>query len=121
MNSWLGRVDLSDDIKAALREIAGYLEQHRVDVMVVAGDLFSERLRDSGMHDAISAIREIFGPFVERGGAIVAVAGNHDAELKFETLRQTLALGQGSGRFVITANPLLRLLTGPDGEQVRSF
>ena len=119
MNSWLGRVDLSDDIKAALRQIAGYLEEHHVDVMLVAGDLFSERLRDAGMHDAISAIREIFGPFALRGGAILAVAGNHDAELKFETLRETLALGRGSERFVITAHPLLHVLEDAQGQKVQ--
>ena len=120
MNSWLGRVDLSDDIKAALRQIAVYLEEHDVDVMLVAGE---------PVFRAVARCRECTTPslrFARFLGLLSRAAarfwrsrGNHDAELKFETLREALALGQGNGRFVITANPLLTVLTGPKGERVQ--
>ncbi len=107
MNSHLGRRDLTPHIVASLERIAGYLDEHRVDVMIVAGDLFSERSRDEGMMHALTDLRRVFGPFVARGGTIVAVAGNHDSETRFETLRHSLSLGAGGshGRFILGADP----------------
>src|SRR6266566_5422392 len=37
----LGRQDRSEHIHHALEQIAGYLQEHSVDVMLVAGDIFS--------------------------------------------------------------------------------
>ncbi len=104
MNSTLGRQNLSALIVASLEKIAVYLEEYKVDVLVVAGDLFSERSRDEGMREAIAQIRRIFEPFVLGGGRIVAVAGNHDSPLRFETLRDALSLG-GNSRFFLTSRP----------------
>ncbi len=99
MNDSLGRVDRTDDIRAALQRIAGYLEEHQVDVMVVAGDLFSDRSRPEQMRSAIGTLRETFVPFLSRGGTILAISGNHDSEVFFETLRDALELvaPQGPG------------------------
>ncbi len=104
MNSTLGRQNLSQLIIQSLEKIAVYLEEFEVEVLVVAGDLFSERSRDEGMREAIFQIRRIFEPFVQRGGRIVAVAGNHDSPLRFETLRDALTLG-GDSRFFLTSRP----------------
>jgi DNA repair protein SbcD/Mre11 len=41
LNDRLGRLDRQEDIVARLEEIASYLEEHQVDVMVVAGDLLA--------------------------------------------------------------------------------
>jgi exonuclease SbcD len=121
MNTTLGRQDLSSYIVKALEQIAVYLEQYEVDVLIVAGDLFSERSRDEGMRQAIAQIHRVFGAFVARGGTILAVAGNHDSELRFETMRDALRLGSGNGmgRFVLTANPQFLVLTDKAGLQVQ--
>lgn len=37
----LGSVDRRPDLLARLQEVAAYLDEHKVDVMVVAGDMFS--------------------------------------------------------------------------------
>src|SRR5436309_3125735 len=92
MNDTLGRVDRSDDICRALERIAGYLEEYAVDVMLVAGDLFSEPARPERMRAAVAEIRRIFLPFLERGGTILAISGNHDSEVFFETLRDAFDL-----------------------------
>jgi len=107
MNSHLGRRDLSGYIVASLEKIAGYLDEHGVDVMLVAGDLFSEKSRDEGMMRALADLRRVFGPFVARGGTILAIAGNHDSETRFETLRHSLLLGGGNthGRLILGADP----------------
>ena len=121
MNSHLGRRDLTPHIVASLEKIASYLDEHRVDVLLVAGDLFSERSRDEGMMRALAELRRIFGPFVERGGTIVAVAGNHDSETRFETLRHSLLLGSGNahGRFILSADPGFVALPDKVAEQVQ--
>ncbi|PQV63326.1 Exodeoxyribonuclease I subunit D [Abditibacterium utsteinense] len=115
MNSTLGRQNLSALIVQSLEKIAAYLEEFKVDVLVVAGDLFSERSRDEGMREAIAQIRRIFEPFVQRGGRIVAVAGNHDSPLRFETLRDALTLG-GDSRFFLTSRPDFLLLPDARGD-----
>ena len=121
MNSTLGRQNLSDLIVRALEKIAEYLEEFEVDVLVVAGDLFSERSRDEGMREAISQIRRVFASFVARGGTIVAIAGNHDSPLRFETLRDALSLGAGdaNNRFVLAARPHFVVLRDKTGNPVQ--
>jgi exonuclease SbcD len=121
MNSTLGRQNLSGLIVAALEKIAVYLDEYQVDVLVVAGDLFSERSRDEGMREAIAQIRRVFGAFVARGGKILAIAGNHDSPLRFETLRDALKLGAGqdAGRFILAASPDFVTLSGTDGQRVQ--
>ena len=92
MNDALGRVDRSDDIFAVIAQIAAYLDEYDVDVLLVAGDLFSERSSREQLRRAISRLRELFTPFLLRGGTIVAISGNHDSETFFETLRDALDL-----------------------------
>ena len=129
MNDTLGRVDRSADICRSLEQIAVYLEEHRIDVMIVAGDVFSERSRLDQMRAAVGEIRRIFSPFLERGGSIVAISGNHDREVFFEMLRDTLDLGATAatnsdgvlpaGRVHITATPRLWKLADADGQIVQ--
>ena len=118
MNTQLGRRDLSPYILRSLEQIAGYLESEKVDVMLVAGDLFSERSGDEGITRALEELKRIFGSFVARGGTILSVSGNHDPELRFEGMRHLLSLG-GQGRFEIRANPGFVALAGPRGEVVQ--
>jgi exonuclease SbcD len=129
MNDTLGRVDRTEDIFAALTQIAAYLEEHRVDVMLVAGDLFSERSRPDQTRGAVARIKDTFLPFLKRGGTIVAIPGNHDSEIFFETMRDTLdliALGESSvpgtqatGRLWMAARARLLKLADPQGQIVQ--
>lgn len=128
LNDTLGRVDRTDDLYGALGQIAKYLEEHSVDVMLVAGDLFSERSRPDQTRGAISKIKEIFLPFLSRGGTILAISGNHDSEIFFETLRDAFDLvapgnaGQNSdatGRLWMAPNPRLLTLADKSGTRVQ--
>lgn len=119
----LGRQDRSEHIYHALEQVAGYLEEHSVDVMLVAGDIFSEHCRAEQMREAVAAIKRIFQPFITRGGTIVAISGNHDSEVFFETLRDALDLvaegtpgstTHATGRLHVAARPRLLRLAGPD-------
>lgn len=129
MNDTLGRVDRSADICRSLEQIAHYLEEHSVDVMIVAGDLFSERSRLDQMRGAVGEIRRIFLPFLNRGGSILAISGNHDRDVFFEMLRDTLDLVSPveksvdgfvpGGRLYIAPAPRLLKLKGKDGQAVQ--
>lgn len=123
----LGGRDRNEDICRGLRRIADYLEEHQVEVMVVAGDLF-ERGRADELRQGIAMIREIFLPFLLRGGTIVAISGNHDNETFFETLRDAFDLVmpikssgkvQSQGRLYITSKPQLLRLADRNGTVVQ--
>ncbi|HEY0074670.1 MAG TPA: exonuclease subunit SbcD [Abditibacteriaceae bacterium] len=129
MNDTLGRVDRSADICQSLEQIAHYLEEHAVDVMIVAGDLFSERSRLDQMRGAVGEIRRIFLPFLNRGGSILAISGNHDRDVFFEMLRDALDLvspveksSDGflpGGRLYISPTPRLMKLRDNSGQVVQ--
>lgn len=129
LNDRLGRLDRQGDIVARLEEIASYLEEHEVDVMVVAGDLFSQHTNVEKLKDAVGQINRIFKPFLARGGTIVAVSGNHDNEALFNLLWLALDLAQPldprqpgprpCGRLYLAARPTLLLLEDPAGQRVQ--
>src|SRR5947209_11468634 len=76
----LGRIDRTDDLRRAVERIAGYCDSEAVDVLLVAGDIFSELARPDGLRDAIRHLQETFAKFLAGGGAIVAINGNHDKQ-----------------------------------------
>ena len=129
LNDRLGHRNRQGDIVARLEEIAGYLDEHRVDVMVVSGDVFSTHTRMEELRDAIGDVNRTFKPFLMRGGTIVAISGNHDNEALFNLLRFTLDLAypidpssQGPrprGRLYLAAQPTYLLLEDEAGKPVQ--
>ncbi len=128
MNDRLGHVDRRGDICCALEQIARYLDQYQVDVMLIAGDVFEGRHADQ-TRAAVGDIKRIFSPFLQRGGTIVAISGNHDSEVFFETLRDALDLvapahsslaGRGAtGRLYVAPNPRMLRLADQQGTIVQ--
>lgn len=126
----LGRIDRTDDLRRGVERIADYCRQERVDVLLVAGDLFSELARPDGLRDAVRHMQGTFEGFLRDGGTILAVTGNHDNESFCQTLRHAMTLaaptvgGFGSlvpaGRLYLTADPaLLRLRDPKTGGEVQ--
>ncbi len=93
----LGRLDRTADLKARVELVADYCEQKQVELLLVAGDLFYERATAAEMADALLHVRQVFRPFFERGGTILAVTGNHDDDARIDLIR--------AGSFL--ASPLL--------------
>jgi DNA repair protein SbcD/Mre11 len=129
LNSVLGRQQRNVDLKPALAQIASYLEQYSVDVMLVAGDIFRERSRAEQIDVGIDLIKQNFLPFLKRGGTIIAISGNHDSDVFFNMLRNALDLssparkGEGdidpSGRFYAVPYPRLLRLADREGNIVQ--
>jgi DNA repair protein SbcD/Mre11 len=126
----LGRIDRTDDLRRGVERVADYCRQERVDVLIVAGDLFSELARPDGLRDAVRHLQVTFEGFLRDGGTILAVTGNHDNESFCQTLRHAMSLAAPTvgefgalvpaGRFYLTADPtLLRLHDRHTGGEVQ--
>ena len=88
----LGRIDRTDDLRKAVERIAGYCKQQGVDVLLVAGDLFSELARPDGLRETIRHWQDVFREFLETGGTILTLTGNHDNENFCQTLVHAMTL-----------------------------
>jgi exonuclease SbcD len=125
----LGRIDRTDDLRRAVERIAAYCQSEKVDVLLVAGDLFSELSRPDSLRESIAHLQATFEPFLLKGGTILALTGNHDNEVFCQTLRlvMTLAAPAASkigeqcapGRLYLATGPSLVRLADRDGQSVQ--
>lgn len=132
MNDKLERHERQPDLCARMEEIARILKDERIDVMLIAGDLFSDRSpRLPDICAAMSDFKAAFAPFLRAGGAIVSLSGNHDNEDLFKLFRTTQGLteptrgaGPGAGpgapgRLYLINEPLVLSLTDAGGQIVQ--
>jgi exonuclease SbcD len=121
----LGRIDRTDDLRKAVERVADLCRQERVDVLLIAGDLFSELARPDSLREAIRHWQDVFHEFLQTGGTILALTGNHDNETFCQTLVHAMTLAAPAvpqsgatvtpGRLYLATEPTLIRL--PDREQ----
>src|SRR4051794_31222447 len=87
-----GRIDPTDDLRRAVERVAGYCAEEKVDVLLVAGDLFSELAGPESLRETVRHLQEVFSGFLKEGGTIVTLTGNHDKENFCQTLRLAMSL-----------------------------
>ncbi len=88
----LGRHDRTDDLKTRVERVADLCDEHDADLLLIAGDLFDDRAPQEEMTDALQHLHRVFRPFLDRGGAIVAITGNHDRDSKIDLVRAGMSL-----------------------------
>src|SRR5436853_3471795 len=125
----MGRIDRTDDLRRAVERVADCCRVENVDVLLVAGDLFSELSRPDALRDSIEHIQGTFEKFLLDGGTILAITGNHDNENFCQTLCLVMNLaaptstGVGDlmarGRLYLAANPTFLTLAGRDDSPVQ--
>src|SRR5262249_48013411 len=126
----LGRIDRTDDLRRAVERIAEYCRHEHADVLLVAGDLFSELARPDGLREAIRHLQDTFGRFLHEGGTILAITGNHDNEGFCQTLWHAMSLASpatasndhraATGRLHLATTPsLLKLPDRRDNFEVQ--
>jgi exonuclease SbcD len=112
-----GQARLPDQLRQ-IRKIAAYIDEHDVDVLAIAGDVFETQER-GGARAAAAAMIEPLRGALGRGLRIVAVAGNHDRDYFIETANVWLNAAEPSGaeRVVLRTRPELVTIEGR-GERV---
>jgi len=76
-----------DEARAAIAAIRGMAEQHRVDAVVVAGDVFDQQ------HPSADATRVVYHglrDLADAGVQVLVVAGNHDNPRRWDAVRPLL-------------------------------
>src|ERR1700729_1683634 len=88
----LGRIDRTKDLYARVELVAQYCQERDADVLLIAGDLFSEQASVEDMTQALKHLREVFTPFFDRGGTVLAITGNHDRDGRINMVRAGMTL-----------------------------
>ncbi len=126
----LGRIDRTDDLRRAVERVADYCRSEKVDVLLVAGDLFSELAGPDALRESIRHLQETFGPFLREGGTILTLTGNHDKENFCQTLRHAMNLAAPgvkpgalapAGRLYLATGPALLQLLDRDAQKGVQF
>jgi exonuclease SbcD len=126
----LGRIDRTDDLRAAVERVADYCRDEKGDVLLVAGDLFSELAGPEALRESIRHLQEVFQGFLRHGGTILTLTGNHDKENFCQTLRHAMHLAAPGGDragdvvqpgrlYLATGPSLLRLPDPANGGQIQ--
>lgn len=125
----LGRIDRTEDLRLAVERVARLCEERAVDVLLVAGDIFSELSRPDSLRGSIEHLQRTFESFLLRGGTMLAITGNHDNETFCQTLQLVMTLAapaavqQGAvhppGRLYLATEPGLLRLQDREGTEVQ--
>jgi len=125
----LGRIDRTEDLRRAVERIGALCRRERADVLLVAGDLFSELARPDNLRETIQHWQKVFQEFLTGGGTIITITGNHDNENFCQTLTHAMSLaaptigGIGNlvppGRLYLAAEPSLLRLADREGYEVQ--
>ena len=122
----LVRVDRTHDLRDRVEQVAALCDSQGVDVLLIAGDLFSEHASIDEMREALEHLYRTFAGFFDRGGTILAVTGNHDREARVELVRQGMRLARPDagrrfhpGRMYLLNQPFVGELETRTGERAQ--
>jgi exonuclease SbcD len=97
------RVDRLPDQLRQLRLIARYIEEHNVDVLAVAGDVFEAQERGRARL-TVQSMMEVLQPALDQGLSLVMIAGNHDRDYFMDTANAWLgAVTEDASRRIVLA------------------
>jgi exonuclease SbcD len=107
-----------DDQVRQIEKVAAYCEEHAVDVLAIAGDVFEAQERGAARTAVQLMIHALREP-LSRGLRIVAVAGNHDRDYFMETANVWLGAeaAPGDERIIFRTKPGLVTIHA-NGERV---
>jgi DNA repair protein SbcD/Mre11 len=98
--------------RQALERIAALVDQHRVEVVVVAGDLYDRAIPPS---DAVALFDEALVALREAGATVVAISGNHDSSVRVGFGDRLLASAGVTIRGDLGRGPEPLVVAGSDG------
>src|SRR5262249_48082033 len=80
LNDRLRRQDRTQHLRDRVEQVAEICDREQVDVLLIAGDLFSDLATAPQIADSFRHLRRTFAGFLARGGVAIAVTGNHDQD-----------------------------------------
>jgi len=109
----LGTVDRTEDQLKALDRVMDHCDRRKVDVLVIAGDVFNDYQSDH-LSRTVGELAARLGPRLKAGLRTVIIPGNHDREQVFRLLETVQALsGDEAGRRIhFVGRP--RIISLPD-------
>lgn len=84
----LGRIDRTLEFEAVFDEIVSIARDQKVDVVLIAGDIFDRALPPL---DSLGLVIETLQRLADAGGTVLAIPGNHDSPALFGLLQPLLA------------------------------
>jgi len=111
---WNNR-DRSSDGSRVLDEILGLCESEKVDLLVIAGDVFSDRTRQP-IHTVARQLLNKLAPHMHRGLRIFMIRGNHDSLGFFKLLSDLIKeiADEDHSNLVVAAEPGIYQVPGLD-------
>lgn len=103
------------DQNRVLDEILALCEARNVELLLIAGDVFSNRLGSASASSVARRLLERLAPHLKRGMAVFLLYGNHDNLPLFQLMRTfTAEMAGGEGRWplVIAEEPAIYELPG---------
>jgi exonuclease SbcD len=132
LNDRLGKRDRTRHLQERVERVAAICEEERVDVIALAGDVFSEEAKAEEIAASLKHLRSTFRDFFRRGGTILAITGNHDQNgrirSQIEIVRAAMDLAEPPqrkgelfppGRFYLVDSPFFGRVRGNDGLEVQ--
>jgi exonuclease SbcD len=86
--------DRTDELFGQVGRVLEIAERERVDVLLVAGDIFECRSRQTA-HEVTKRLSQILSPHIRRGLRVILLPGNHDDRIHFRMMRALLELEHG--------------------------
>lgn len=86
--------DRTDELFRQVERVCEIAKDKKVDVLLVAGDIFECRSRQSA-HEVTKRLSQIVSPHIRRGLRVVMIPGNHDDRTHFRMMRALLELEHG--------------------------
>ena len=124
----LGRIDRTEDLHSRVERVAQLCQEREADVLLIAGDVFSEQASVDDMTRTLNRLRDLFAPFFARGGTILALTGNHDRDGRINIVRAGMSLAAPDagrdgllegGRMYLINGRAVATLMGADGDRVQ--
>ncbi len=118
LGAHIGRVDRADDAFARITELIEVIDAERVDLLLVAGDIFDET-RTLLLGGLIRRLALLLAPRIAQGLRVVFLAGNHDREPVFALLQAASDLfdpGMGD-RVTLVQRPRMLDVPSRDGTE----
>lgn len=84
----------TDELFRQVERICEISEENKVDVLLVAGDIFE--CRSNQVHEVTKRLSQILAPHIQAGLRVVLLPGNHDNREHFRMMRSLLELEYGS-------------------------